>query len=140
MKERIAVTTQHDERATRRSVLRAAVAAAAGIAAVPAEAQEKLAQSVVQYQTQPKEGKMCSTCVNFEPPAACKLVTGKIDPNGWCLIYAPKAYFFPGVAGHAAYSRGSFSGFGDSVRRYAMMSARSLASGRPTNVILVPGA
>ena len=34
---------------------------------------------------------MCSTCVNFEPPSACKIVQGTIDPNGWCLVYAPKA-------------------------------------------------
>jgi hypothetical protein len=57
----------------------------------PAQAQEKVTQTVVQYQKQPKNGQMCSTCVNFEPPSACKIVQGTIDPNGWCLVYAPKS-------------------------------------------------
>jgi len=57
----------------------------------PAQAQEKVTQAVVQYQKQPKNGQMCSTCVNFEPPSACKIVQGTIDPNGWCLVYAPKS-------------------------------------------------
>jgi recombinational DNA repair protein RecR len=70
------------------------VLAAAGSTAVLqqwAHAQEKIAQAVVQYQKQPKNGQMCSTCINFDPPNACKIVTGTIDPNGWCLVYAPKA-------------------------------------------------
>jgi hypothetical protein len=28
--------------------------------------------------------------VNWEPPNACKIVSGTIDPNGWCIAYAPK--------------------------------------------------
>jgi len=24
------------------------------------------------------------------PPAACKVVEGKISPKGWCAVYAPK--------------------------------------------------
>jgi hypothetical protein len=70
-----------------------ALAAAGSTAAArqQARAQEKIAQAVVQYQKQPKNGQMCSNCVNFDPPAACKIVTGTIDPNGWCLVYAPKA-------------------------------------------------
>jgi hypothetical protein len=44
----------------------------------------------VQYQPTPKDGAKCSTCVNFDPPAACKIVAGKISPEGWCIAYAPK--------------------------------------------------
>jgi recombinational DNA repair protein RecR len=70
-----------------------ALAAAGSATALqqPAQAQEKIAQSVVQYQKQPKNGQMCSNCVNFEAPTACKIVAGTIDPNGWCLVYGPKA-------------------------------------------------
>lgn len=77
--------------ATRRHVLRAglgaiAVAGAAGAAG----AQEKLAQNMVQYQDHPKGDQMCSNCVNFLPPNACKIVAGDIKPNGWCIAYGPK--------------------------------------------------
>ena len=62
-----------------------------GVAAASAKAQDKIAQAQVQYQTTPKDGNKCSTCVNFEdPPNACKIVAGTIDPNGWCIAYAPK--------------------------------------------------
>jgi hypothetical protein len=33
---------------------------------------------------------MCSGCVNFVAPNACKVVKGVINPNGWCVAYAPK--------------------------------------------------
>jgi hypothetical protein len=82
-----------DDRTTRRDIMFGALAAAGGAAALErsAWAQEKVAQTVVQYQKQPKDGHMCSTCINFQPPNACKVVAGTIDPNGWCLLYAPKA-------------------------------------------------
>ena len=54
-------------------------------------AQEKLAQNLVQYQDTPKDGAMCSACVNFVAPDGCKIVDGKISPNGWCVAFAPKA-------------------------------------------------
>ncbi len=80
---------------TRRQVLRGGLAAVGGLAAAtsaaaPARAQEKLDPKAVQYQTMPKDGNKCSACVNFEAPAACKIVSGKIDPNGWCIAFAPK--------------------------------------------------
>jgi hypothetical protein len=85
------MTQQHDDAATRRQVLRAAgLAVVGGVVAVSARAQEKIEQSQVQYQGTPKDGAKCSTCVNFEAPAACKIVAGKISPDGWCIAYAPK--------------------------------------------------
>ncbi len=85
------MTQQHDDAATRRQVLRAAgLAVVGGVVAVSARAQEKIAPNQVQYQDTPKDGVKCSTCVNFEAPAACKIVSGKISPEGWCIAYAPK--------------------------------------------------
>ncbi len=54
-------------------------------------AQQKLAQNLVQYQTSPKNGQMCSACVNYIDPGQCKLVEGPINPNGWCVAFAPKS-------------------------------------------------
>jgi hypothetical protein len=89
------VTTQHDR--TRRHFLRAGLVAAGGsliaVGAYAAEqkvAQQKIDPKMVQYQTTPKDGNKCSTCVNFEAPSACKIVSGTIDPNGWCIAFAPK--------------------------------------------------
>ena len=55
-----------------------------------ANAQDKIAQDQVQYQKTPKDGNKCSMCVNWDPPNACKIVAGTIDPNGWCIAYAPR--------------------------------------------------
>jgi hypothetical protein len=51
------------------------------------------------YVTHPVGGKQCSTCSLYIPAksnpkksaGACKLVKGKIQPNGWCKFYSPKA-------------------------------------------------
>jgi hypothetical protein len=32
----------------------------------------------------------CGICANFLPPESCKLVAGKIDPNGYCTAFAAK--------------------------------------------------
>ncbi|MFL5280223.1 MAG: hypothetical protein ACJ8AW_04315 [Rhodopila sp.] len=81
---------KHDD-ATRRQILRAGLAVVGGAVAVSgvAQAQDKIAPAMVQYQDTPKDGNKCSTCVNFEAPAACKIVSGKISPDGWCIAYAP---------------------------------------------------
>jgi hypothetical protein len=101
--------TNGNNQASRRSVLRAglsmvAAAGAAGAAMAGGTAlarggagelqlaqAAKLAQNVVQYQETPKDGAMCSLCVNFIAPNACKIVAGTINPNGWCVAYAPKS-------------------------------------------------
>jgi hypothetical protein len=77
---------------TRRQLLLSGVAVAGGLvaAAATAGAQEKIDPKMVQYQTSPKDGNKCSLCVNFDPPNACKIVSGTIDPNGWCIAFAPK--------------------------------------------------
>jgi hypothetical protein len=45
---------------------------------------------MVKYQEKPKGDLECDKCLHFEPPASCKLVAGKINPKGWCLLFAPK--------------------------------------------------
>jgi High potential iron-sulfur protein len=75
---------------TRRRIMRAGLAAVGAVVAASAEAQEKIAQAMVQYQPTPKDGNKCSTCVNFEAPGSCKIVAGSISPDGWCIAYAPK--------------------------------------------------
>jgi len=61
----------------------------AGIPA-PAPAQQKAAQKIVQYQEKPKGNQECDTCLHYVAPDSCKLVEGKINPKGWCALYAPK--------------------------------------------------
>src|SRR5262249_32069464 len=56
----------------------------------PAAAQQKMAQKLVQYQKTPKNNQKSSICLHFVPPASCKVVEGKIDPTGWCSLFAPK--------------------------------------------------
>ena len=79
---------------TRRGILRAGLTIAAGttLAATTARAQdaEKIAQELVQYQLQPKDGAKCSLCAQWQPPNACAIVAGKISPEGWCVAFAPK--------------------------------------------------
>jgi hypothetical protein len=91
-RELIDVTTRYDR--TRRQVLRRSLAAVGGglaaLGAGAARAQEKLDPKLVQYQTTPKDGNKCSACVNWVDPASCKIVSGKIAPDGWCVAFAPK--------------------------------------------------
>ncbi len=78
------------DNSTRRQVLRAGLAAVGTVAAVSARAQDKIAQAMVQYQTTPKDGAKCSLCVNWVAPNSCKIVAGTINPDGWCVAFAPK--------------------------------------------------
>lgn len=62
-----------------------------GLAATPAAAGSKFSQAMAKYQPTPKApGQTCSTCTQFQPAAACKVVQGEISANGWCLLYAKK--------------------------------------------------
>jgi hypothetical protein len=54
------------------------------------EAQAKALPQQVQYQQTPKGKQECSNCLQFIAPDSCKLVSGKINPKGWCLLYAAK--------------------------------------------------
>lgn len=75
---------------SRRAVLLAAAGAAPLLALTGGEAQAKVAQKAVQYQTSPKDGHQCDGCVQFVAPNSCKLVDGEISPTGWCLLWVKK--------------------------------------------------
>ena len=70
---------------------------ACGLVATAALAQDddaddgKMDKSVVQYKYHPDaHGNNCAICANFIAPESCKLVAGKIDPNGSCTAFAAK--------------------------------------------------
>jgi hypothetical protein len=80
--------------ASRRNLLRGGLTILAGtvLATTAARADDdKVDPSSVQYQTTPNNGQQCSGCVNFVAPNACKVVSGTIVPNGWCVAFAPKS-------------------------------------------------
>jgi hypothetical protein len=78
-------------RVSRRALLGAGLASVlAATVSSPAAAQQKSPQQMVQYQQKPKGTQTCDTCLHFEPPESCKLVAGKINPKGWCALFALK--------------------------------------------------
>jgi secreted PhoX family phosphatase len=81
------------EALSRRKLLGGAAfaAAAAGLMPLRARAQQKVAQSAVQYQTSPKNGQQCNSCSHFKAPSSCEVVDGSISPNGWCALYTKKS-------------------------------------------------
>ena len=81
---------------SRRSAVKAVLSlVAGGLAASTARAQDagdqpKLDRKLTKYQYHPNaEGSHCSICSNFIAPASCKVIAGIIDPNGYCLAFAP---------------------------------------------------
>jgi hypothetical protein len=87
------MTEESEGTTSRRTILWTGVAAlAAAVAAAPprAGAQAKIAQNLVKYQEKPKGPQECDNCLHFIAPASCKMVAGKINPKGWCQLYAPK--------------------------------------------------
>ena len=76
---------------SRRSALQAGLIMVTAGLTGHAAAQAKIAQNLVQYQDKPKGDAQCSKCLQFQPPDACKVVDGKISPNGWCAAFAPKS-------------------------------------------------
>jgi len=84
------MTTDENGRVTRRRLLLGGVILLATGLPDRGDAQPKIAQKMVQYQEKPKGPQECDNCLHFVPPAACKMVDGKINPKGWCSLYAPK--------------------------------------------------
>jgi hypothetical protein len=54
-----------------------------------AAAAPKISKKAVAYQDHPDGDKRCDRCAQFQPPDACKLVEGPIDPQGSCRIFVP---------------------------------------------------
>jgi hypothetical protein len=84
------MTEENGVKPTRRAVLGAGVAMLAALIPAGARAQTKIAQKLVQYQEKPKGPQECDNCLHFVAPSSCKMVEGKINPKGWCQLYAPK--------------------------------------------------
>jgi hypothetical protein len=87
----------HDNmRLSRRLLLRrAALLAGAALTAsvVPSEqasAQQKASKEAMKYQDKPNGDQRCSNCMQFVPPASCKVVDGTINPNGYCIAWVKK--------------------------------------------------
>lgn len=53
--------------------------------------------SVVQYRDKPNGKQQCSNCIQFIPNktpddhGGCKVVAGKVSPQGWCSAYVPES-------------------------------------------------
>jgi len=75
---------------SRRAMLRVGVGMLAAFIPARVGAQPKIAQKLVQYQEKPKGPQECDNCLHFIAPSGCKMVEGKINPKGWCQLYAPK--------------------------------------------------
>lgn len=77
---------------SRRRLLRrgAAVLGAALSAAGTAAAGAKVSQAQARYQNTPRAGQRCDQCLQFQPPAACKIVEGAVSPTGSCNFFAPR--------------------------------------------------
>jgi hypothetical protein len=75
---------------SRRTLLLAAAGAAPLLTLTGGEAEAKLAQDTVKYQTTPNGGHQCDGCIQFVAPNSCKLVEGDISPTGWCSLWVKK--------------------------------------------------
>jgi hypothetical protein len=54
----------------------------------PADGQ--LRKQDVNYQDGPKGNQRCDLCGNFLAPSGCRVVSGGVSPNGWCLLFKAK--------------------------------------------------
>ena len=78
-------------RSKRRALLGVGLAAAGGAICARAAAQQpKISKDQAKYQDKPKDQQRCDGCAHFLAPDSCKLVEGKINPSGWCTLYAAK--------------------------------------------------
>jgi len=83
-------------RFSRRSVLKSVilltgtVCAGSLLSRREALAQQKATQAAMKYQNKPNGDQKCSNCSQFEPPSSCKVVEGKISPEGYCIAWVKK--------------------------------------------------
>jgi hypothetical protein len=84
-------TTQGEARCSRRALIRGGVLTVLAIGLpTRAGAQTKIAPKLVQYQDKPKGTQECDHCLHFIAPSSCKMVSGTINPKGWCALFAAK--------------------------------------------------
>src|SRR5258708_38795335 len=71
-----------------KATLGVAGASAALCAPGVVQAQPELSKDIAGYQGQPKGSQRCELCKKFKPPGACTLVTGSVNPQGWCRFFS----------------------------------------------------
>jgi hypothetical protein len=71
-------------------VLLTGTACAGSLLSREALAQAKATQAAMKYQDKPNGDQKCSNCLQFEPPSSCKVVEGKISPEGYCIAWVKK--------------------------------------------------
>lgn len=67
-----------------------AAGAASSLGARDANATVRLSPAAVRYSAASRDGRTCSSCKLFAPPAGCLFVDGAIDPNNTCWIWRGK--------------------------------------------------
>jgi hypothetical protein len=40
------------------------------------------------YRDSPNGSQQCALCKKFKPPGACSLVSGPVNPQGWCHFFS----------------------------------------------------
>ena len=81
----------HDPK--RRAVLRAALTAGCMLClpAVGRARSGKVSKAQAKYQDTPKGKQNCAKCLHFvAADSTCKVVEGKVSPQGWCQLWAAK--------------------------------------------------
>jgi hypothetical protein len=73
--------------ARRKLILAGATLALAPEMVGTAGAQQKLSKQDAGYQDKPKNDQRCAGCTLFQPPSACNVVEGEINPQGWCKLF-----------------------------------------------------
>jgi len=73
------------------SVASAGTVLALGAASRAADVSSQLRKEDVRYQDQPKGNQRCAGCKNFVQPGACRVVSGSVNPSGWCLLFQAAA-------------------------------------------------
>jgi len=86
----VSTRTETEPGASRRALLWGCIGLLLAAVPRPTGAQQKVAPKLVQYQEKPKGAQECDGCLHFVAPSSCKMVEGKINPKGWCALFAPK--------------------------------------------------
>ena len=74
---------------TRRGLIAALVGVAGAVAAAPAASAKPrpMSKTRARYQDKPKDIQNCASCAQFQAPDRCKVVIGKVSPDGWCRLF-----------------------------------------------------
>lgn len=93
----------HQKKFTRRDVIKIGLLGTAAPLLISISGQmqaadaSKASKSEMQYRDKPNGKQQCSNCIQFIPgktpddSGECKVVAGKISPQGWCSAYAPES-------------------------------------------------